>query len=247
MGAFMKVVAAGARLACNAGSTPSVLTPTTASPITVEGKAVATIFDGKPFTNILPFGTCKIKGGECVPMMPGPWVPSFPTGVSAVSAPMLGFDAVLPCAVGGLIRVTDCNQASMLIGGPGQPELKPGLTPEQREASDRHEQFLIELSGSDEARRIQEEELARRVTTSKDDESRTKADLDEAARQLAKAGRGFGSSAAGIEKRRQELRDLWRVAQLNHKHAREARERAESSFNTFRNRAAIRTRTRGRR
>ncbi len=58
MGIFMKVVATGAKLVCSAGSAPSRLLATSAGPIHVEGKAVATIFDGKPFTNIPPFGTC---------------------------------------------------------------------------------------------------------------------------------------------------------------------------------------------
>jgi hypothetical protein len=244
---FMKVVAAGAKLECDKGSTPSILMPTTASPITVEGKAVATIFDGKPFTNVMPFGKCKVTGSECIPMMPGPWAPSFPVGVSAIAAPMLPFDATLPCAVGGVIRVTDCNQASMMIGGQGQPELKPGLTPEEREASDKHEEFLINLTGSEDAKRIQADELARRVTTAKDDEARAKADLDKAVRDLGKAARGFGGGLAGIEKRRQELRDVWRSAEANYRRAREARDRAETTFNGFRNRGAIRTRTKGRR
>jgi hypothetical protein len=221
--------------------------PTTASPISVEGKAVATIFDGKPFTNVMPFGKCKVTGSECIPMMPGPWAPAFPVGVSAIAAPMLPFDATLPCAVGGVIRVTDCNQASMMIGGQGQPELKPGPTPEERAASDKYEQFLIDLVDSDEARRIQEDELSRRVTTAQQDEGKAKADLDKAARALAKSFRGLAGGAANIAQRRQELRDIHRNAEANYRRAREARDRAETTFNGFRNRNAIRVRTRARR
>jgi hypothetical protein len=247
MGAFVKAVAAGAKLACSAGSTPSILTPTSAAPISVEGKAIATIVDGKPFTNILPFGACAITGAPCVPMMPGPWVPSFPVGVEAIAAPMLPFDAVLPCAVGGVIRVTDCNQSSMLIGGQGQ-ELSAGPTPEQREASDRYEQFLIELSGSDGAKRIQDEELSRRVTTAREDETRAKADWEKAARAVGSLARTVGGSAAGIEKRRQELRDTMKIAEDNYRRAREARERTETSVGGVRARAALgRIRTRARR
>jgi hypothetical protein len=248
MGAFTKVVAAGAKLMCTAGSAPSFLLATTASGIRVEGKMVATIFDGKPFTNIPPFGTCSIKGGPCIPSMPGPWAPSFPPGADAIAAPMLPFDATLPCAMGGMIRVADCNQASLMIGGKGQAELSAGPGPEERAAMDEYEERMLDLWGTDEAKRIHEDELSRRVTTAQQDEQKARTDYEAAARKFNKSVRGLAGSAAAIAQRRQELRTIMEDAARELKRTREARERNERSLGSFRNRGALaRIRTRARR
>jgi hypothetical protein len=242
------VVAAGAKLVCSAGSAPSRLMATSAGPIHVEGKPVATIFDGKPFTNIPPFGTCAIKGGPCIPSMPGPWIPSAPVGADAIAAPMLPFGSTLPCAMGGMIHVADCNQASVLIGGKGQPELSAGPSPEEQEANDRFEERFLELWGNDEAKRIQEDELARRVVTAKEREDKARTDWLKAARAANQGVRGLAGSAAALAQRRQELKDTKEAAEREYQRAREARERSESSFGRFRSRGAIlRVRTRARR
>ncbi len=227
MGAFVKVVAAGAKLLCNAGSAPSILQATTASSIHVEGKAVATIFDGKPFANIPPFGTCSIKGGPCVPSLPGPWAPSFPVGTEVVAAPMLPFNATLQCAMGGKIFVADCNQASLMVGGGDQPELSAGPTPEEREAMDEYEERFLAIWGTDEAKAVQEGELERRVDSAVEEERKAKVDLEKALRSGNDVVQGLAEVAAEVAKARYE-------------EARKARERAEQFLRRSPNRRGVR-------
>ena len=231
MGAFVKVVANGARLMCSAGSAPSMLQATTASSIQVEGKAVATVFDAKPISNIPPFGTCSIKGGPCVPSLPGLWGPSFPVGTEAVAAPMLPFNATLQCAIGGKIFVADCAQAALMIGGGDQPELSAGPTPEEREAMDRFEERFLQLWGSDEAKDLQAEELKRRVDTAKEKERKAKVDLEKALRSGNKMAQGLAEVAA-------------EVAKARYAEARKARERAEQFLRRSPNRRGARVPTR---
>lgn len=131
MSGEQKVVAAGALLQCSAGASTSVMIATSAATVAIEGKVLVTTMDYQPIANIPPFGVCSITGKQCVPSLPGPWVPSL-TGVSIGASPLLPYGSTLQCAFGGNIFVLDCNQNSTTFGGPERPEL-----PEEKQASGR--------------------------------------------------------------------------------------------------------------
>jgi hypothetical protein len=124
------LVADGAQILCDMGTTPSLLTVTPGPPHVAAAPApavlLATISDFVPMTNIKTFGMCNspanpavaaataAKSGAftpapCVPATADPWSPPEPVAISADPA----FDqmATCQCAWAGTIAVVDPGQA----------------------------------------------------------------------------------------------------------------------------------------
>jgi hypothetical protein len=126
------LVANGAQIACDLGSTPSVLTvipgpphkAVTAPPPTL----LAVITDIVPLTNIKTFGMCSsptnpaviaatsaasgvFTPAPCVPAVPDPWDPPEPVTICGVPA----FDqkATCQCTWEGTIAVVNPGQATV--------------------------------------------------------------------------------------------------------------------------------------
>jgi Domain of unknown function (DUF4280) len=105
----------GAILRCNKGSRPSLLHATVPMTPSVDGKPVATIFDNQPGINVMPFGVCSITKRSCDPVTPIPWVPG-ETSIPLPSLfPVLTEISLLPCRVGGIIKVEDPGQSILLV------------------------------------------------------------------------------------------------------------------------------------
>ena len=87
----------------------------------LTGTPVANIMDGKPFLNVLPFGTCMSLANPmvaaataaalgaltpmpCLPMTMAPWVPGVPTTLIG-NMPALDMNSKLMCNWGGVIQI----------------------------------------------------------------------------------------------------------------------------------------------
>ena len=104
------VVVTGAILKCDKGASPSILNATVPMTPLVDGKPVATILDNKPAVNVMPFGVCAITKMPCVPVTPIPWVPGETTIPLPSLFPILTEISLLPCLVGGIIKVQNPGQ-----------------------------------------------------------------------------------------------------------------------------------------
>ncbi|MCE5286144.1 MAG: DUF4280 domain-containing protein [Pelosinus sp.] len=98
----------GATLECNKGSTPSRLDMPCSHGVYREEKPQVNILDFKPKVNIMPFGSCSIKGGPCVPET-APWVDG-KDDVLVEEQPALLSKSTTSCAVGGKIRIVEDGQ-----------------------------------------------------------------------------------------------------------------------------------------
>ena len=115
-------VCAGAMLRCSFGAAPASLLVLPASRVLAPVPA-ATIMDGKPLVNILPFGLCSAPTNPaviaataaklgvftpvpCVPVTPAPWIVGAPT-VLIGGAPALDAASTLMCAWAGVITVVN--------------------------------------------------------------------------------------------------------------------------------------------
>jgi len=111
----------GALLNCPMGMMP---TPMIITPKTVLGPTgpMANCLDCAPFMNIAPFGLCKsllnpttaaltaaafgvLTPGPCIPSPAGMWIPTKPN-VICLTSPVLVDNSILPCAFGGVIKIT---------------------------------------------------------------------------------------------------------------------------------------------
>jgi uncharacterized protein DUF4280 len=123
------LVADGAQLVCDMGTTPSLLTvlpgPPHSAAAPVPAVLLATVSDFVPMTNIASFGMCNspanpavaaataAKSGAftpapCVPATADPWSPPEPAAISADPA----FDqlATCQCLWAGTVTVVDPGQ-----------------------------------------------------------------------------------------------------------------------------------------
>ena len=111
---------AGASLQCSFGAAPSTLNVLPINRV-LTGGPVANIMDGKPFLNVLPFGTCMSMANPmvaaataaalgvltpmpCLPMTMAPWVPGVPTTLIG-NMPALDMNSKLMCNWGGVIQI----------------------------------------------------------------------------------------------------------------------------------------------
>ncbi|MGZ4215259.1 MAG: DUF4280 domain-containing protein [Solirubrobacteraceae bacterium] len=129
------LVANGAQIMCDLGTTPSVLTVIPGPPHIAASSPppapLATITDFVPLTNIASFGMCMSPANPavqaataaasgvftpapCVPATAGPWAPAATVLVSGVPA----FDqtATCHCAWAGTVAVVNPGQAVAVTG-----------------------------------------------------------------------------------------------------------------------------------
>jgi hypothetical protein len=92
----------GAYLLCDKGVKPSQLT-VTPSNVSYYGELAATEFDALPVLNVPDFGACLILK-KCVPAT-AHWQDVVENGVTIGLGRPLKEDSVLPCAVGGTVRI----------------------------------------------------------------------------------------------------------------------------------------------
>ena len=113
----------GAMTMCSFGLAPSTLMVTPEKRTMVDSMPAATIFDNKPFVNVLPFGLCTslanpitaaqtaaalgvLTPGACTPVIPAPWLPGAPT-VLVGNMPALNMQSKCICAYGGVVTVVN--------------------------------------------------------------------------------------------------------------------------------------------
>jgi hypothetical protein len=125
------LVADGAQLTCDMGTTPSQLTVTPGPSHVASAPApavlLATVTDFAPGTNVLSFGMCNspsnpavqaataAKEGAftpapCVPATAAPWDPPATVTVTISGTPAFDQQATCLCAWSGTITVTDPGQ-----------------------------------------------------------------------------------------------------------------------------------------
>lgn len=123
-------VVAGAQTLCSFGVAPSVLNviPT---PLLIEGRPPASIFDTAMGVNIVPFGLCTsllnpitaaqtsaalgvLTPGTCTPTVPTPWTPGAPN-VMVGGKPALTMGSQCNCIYGGVITVVNPGAATTQV------------------------------------------------------------------------------------------------------------------------------------
>lgn len=116
----------GAMLKCTGGSCPSKLQVTSNSLLSVQGNEVATISDKIPMTNIMPFGSCKLKpfSPPCVPA-PIMWT-GFLNSVEIPGGNPLLKTSTIQCACGGMISIQNSGQvkAAKVVINPDSPQIR---------------------------------------------------------------------------------------------------------------------------
>lgn len=99
----------GATLNCSEGSSPSKLNLPACHGVYAGDLPMANMGDQQVGTNIMPFGTCKVKKGPCSPAIGGPWQKPQPkTSINGQKA--ITMDSFLVCTVGGLIEPQNSGQ-----------------------------------------------------------------------------------------------------------------------------------------
>lgn len=100
------------QLQCDKGSTPTPLTVTSQSFISIEGKLQATEEDKQPNTNIKPFGQCKLKptSGGYLPCIPAPthWQETSIFEIDGMKE--LLDSSICQCSIGGKISIVQSTQ-----------------------------------------------------------------------------------------------------------------------------------------
>lgn len=109
-------VVKGAQLKCTLGSAPSLLNLPLCHGFYATGHPIIHSMDNKPMVNIMPFGTCPVLGGPCVPAPVGPWLNTHDKTMIADAAPggplypAVTMKSFLVCALGGLIEPKKSGQ-----------------------------------------------------------------------------------------------------------------------------------------
>lgn len=116
----------GAILQCTCGAAPSQLQVTSNSLFAVQGNMVGTTSDKIPMTNIMPFGTCKLKprNAACVPA-PTMWA-GFLASVEIPGGNPLLKTSTIQCATGGLIQFQNSGQMKpqKVVLNPDSPQIR---------------------------------------------------------------------------------------------------------------------------
>lgn len=118
-----KLVVLGATLACDKGTAPAQLGVPPSNEADAAQKAVATVLDFAPTTNVPPFGMCTTQANPqvaaattaaqgvltpqpCVPVLTAPWSPGAKE-VTLRGAKALTADSTCACAWSGSVSVKD--------------------------------------------------------------------------------------------------------------------------------------------
>lgn len=121
----------GAMIQCTFGMAPGQLMVLPINRVLTSSKPAATIMDGKPFVNILPFGMCQSLANPmvaaataaalgvltpmpCIPCTPAPWIVGAPT-VLVGAMPALNESSKLMCIWGGVIQINMPGQFTEMI------------------------------------------------------------------------------------------------------------------------------------
>ncbi len=124
-------VCAGALLQCSFGVAPSPLLVLPQNRVMCDGPPAATIQDGQPMVNVVPFGMCTSPANPavaaataaalgvptpvpCVPVTPSLWVPGSPT-VAIGNMAALDNNSKLMCQWGGVIQVVSPGGFTVMI------------------------------------------------------------------------------------------------------------------------------------
>jgi len=101
----------GAQLECTLGVAPSNLVVLPVHRVQLTGKNKANIGDAKPFTNIMPFGACKITSPPkpCTPAC-AMWIGGKTDLLLDGLPALLDSDIIVCAAGGGVISIKDCGQ-----------------------------------------------------------------------------------------------------------------------------------------
>ena len=108
-------VVSGATLTCSCGLGYSILMVPSRGVLHTSGAPLATISDALPGTNIAPFSQCTAPAAVaqaaltgqpplCMPKLAAAWSIHAP-GVTITGLAVLAADGILPCTMGGLIRI----------------------------------------------------------------------------------------------------------------------------------------------
>jgi hypothetical protein len=121
-------VTAGALLKCTCGMAPSQFQVTSQTFYTIQGKLAATTNDKAPMTNIMPFGTCKMKPTLTgfLPCIPAPTVwTGFLASVEIGSGNALVDSSTIQCAAGGCISFQNSGQMkpNKMVTNPSSPQI----------------------------------------------------------------------------------------------------------------------------
>ncbi|MBV8326546.1 DUF4280 domain-containing protein [Chryseobacterium sp.] len=95
------------QLKCDKGSTPTPLTVTSQSFMSIDGKLQATEEDRQPNTNIKPFGICSVLRTSCTPS-PVKWDNT--SDFEIEDKKELLDSSTCQCSVGGKISIIQSNQ-----------------------------------------------------------------------------------------------------------------------------------------
>lgn len=123
-------VCMGAQMMCSFGAAPSALV-IAGTTVMIQNMPAATIMDNKPMANVPPFGVCMSMANPavasataaalgvltpqpCTPVLPAPWAPPA-TKVLIAKKPALPQNAMLNCAYGGVITITNPGQVKVNI------------------------------------------------------------------------------------------------------------------------------------
>jgi len=108
-----KYVPEGSFLYCDKGIFPTPFRGLENSETFLTDVPIATDFDHKPFTNVLPFGPCIKKGGQfCLYFPVGKWNNPAPI-FCGIAQPILD-DSTLSCKTGGTIRIAPSFMEALL-------------------------------------------------------------------------------------------------------------------------------------
>lgn len=95
------------QLKCDKGTSPTPLTVTSQSFMSIDGKLQATEEDKQPNTNIKPFGVCSVLRSSCSPS-PIKWENTSDFEIEGKKE--LLESSTCQCSVGGEISVVKCFQ-----------------------------------------------------------------------------------------------------------------------------------------
>ena len=109
-GNITEYVVRGGTVNCSAGSHPDVLNMPYSHGVFLKDQPQLNITDSNSGKNIISFGGCGIKLGKCVPALPSDWVNLSVTKLRIDDEEALMKDAVLFCAIGGKITISDSGQ-----------------------------------------------------------------------------------------------------------------------------------------
>ena len=124
-------VCTGATLQCSFGVAPAPMNVLPVNRVLVSGMPGATLMDHIPLVNITPFGMCQSVANPmvaaataaalgvltpmpCIPATAAPWIPGGPPTVLIGNMPALNNTGTLMCNWGGVIKVVQPGQVTVL-------------------------------------------------------------------------------------------------------------------------------------